>query len=252
MINRIESLKAHINKLGLLQTINYLRQRLFKKKGELIKIKISGLNHPLFLRNKFYDTHIFYQIFIKEEVDFDLQNLPNTIIDCGANIGLSTLFFKKKYPDCKIYSIEPEVSNFKMLQLNIKNYKDVFVINAAVWHNLKELYIVDPGIGHASFIMSEDGHSNNIVGTISTITINDLIERIAQDFVDLIKIDIEGSEFDLFSNNPETWINKIKCLAVEIHERQRPGSVELIGRVMENNFVKSERGEYTVFTRMNN
>ncbi len=250
MSKRIGSLKLHINKLGLFQTMNYLWQRLFKGKGELIHIKIPGLCNPLYLRNKYYDTNIFFQIFIKEEVDFDLRDKPNIIIDCGANIGLSTLYFKKKYPLCKIYSIEPEVSNFKMLQLNIRNYKNIFAINAAVWYNINELDIVDPGEGHASFITSDKADGMNIIGSISTITIPDLIKNNACDIVDLIKIDIEGSELDIFANNPELWINKVRCLAVEIHNRLRPGSGEIIGKVMEKNFVKSMKGEYCVFTHL--
>jgi len=68
------------------------------------------------LRNKFYDTAIFSQIFIYEELNFDLPSEPKTILDCGANTGLATLYFKFKYPQTKIISVEPEQSNFTLLK----------------------------------------------------------------------------------------------------------------------------------------
>jgi len=248
MIKRFNSLKAHLNKIGFFPTIKYLLQRLFKKKGELIDIKIKGLSHPIYLRNKFYDTNIFYQIFIREELDFNLKITPKTIIDCGANIGLSSLYFKMKYPLCKIYSIEPELSNFKMLELNTKSYKDIIQINAAVWHDSGEIYIIDNGEGHASFTTSNNAGAKNIIGKIPAITIPELLVSNSIKRINLLKMDIEGSELEIFNKDAIVWLNKIESLAIEIHETFRPGVTKIINNMMDTDFSKERNGEYTFYT----
>lgn len=252
MKNRFASFLKHINSIGLFQTISYLIQRVYLKKGEVISIKIKGLSQPVLLRNKFYDTHIFYQIFIDKEVDFKLDSFPNVIIDCGANIGLSTLYFKMKYPDCKIFSIEPENSNFEMLGLNTKAYKNIIQINAAVWYEDKQLDITDDGGGHASFQVADDSENKNIIGKVNTLTLYNLTQKYNIDKIDLLKIDVEGSEYEIFYFQKNDWLPKINNLAVEIHEKLKPGANELIDNIMKDNFHKSSSGEYTLFKKRNN
>jgi len=61
-------------------------------------------------------------------------------------------------------------------------------------------------------------------------------------------MDIEGSEYELFDNTPMEWVFNVKNLAIEIHEYMRPGSSAIINTVMENKFLKSSHGEYSLFT----
>jgi FkbM family methyltransferase len=247
MKNRITSFLKHISSIGLIQTILYLLQRIFIKKGNLISIKINGLKRPLLLRNKFYDTHIFYQIFIDKEVDFQLDASPKIIIDCGANIGLTTLYFKMKYPNSKIYSIEPESSNFDMLFKNTHEYDNIIQLNAAVWYEDKQLEVIDDGVGHASFQVADDSKNTNIIGKVNTITLFDLIEKYNINNIDLLKLDIEGSEYEIFYFQKNDWLQKTNNLIIEIHEAIKPGSRELIENTMKNNFYKSTIGEYSLF-----
>src|SRR6185312_7844188 len=95
--NRIKYIFLHIKKIGFISTINYFLQRLLKPKGKLIKLHIESLPHAIFLRNKTYDVYIFYQIFMKEDLLLNYENAISTIIDCGANIGLATLYYQKKF-----------------------------------------------------------------------------------------------------------------------------------------------------------
>ncbi len=251
MRSKINSFKKHVESIGLIQTLSYILQRVFLKKGSLIKLNIEGLISPIFMRNKLYDTHIFYQIFIEKEVDFELIETPKLIIDCGANIGLSTLFFLKKYPNAKIFSIEPEKSNYDLLKKNTEVYQNIVQINAAIWNENKRLIIVDDGEGHASFKVKEIQLNQINNDQVDAFTLTTLLEKFNITHIDLLKIDIEGSEFELFNDNQFDWGTCVDHLAVEIHESIKPGVTNIIKNAMSKNYSSSNYGEYTFFKKNN-
>jgi hypothetical protein len=75
------------------------------------------------------------EIFVKKNYMFNSDNDAPVIIDCGANIGLSTIFFKQIYPKSKIFCFEPDPKIFVMLKHNLTqfNYSDIQIFNKAVW-----------------------------------------------------------------------------------------------------------------------
>ena len=248
-MQKLNSLKLHIAKIGLFQTVSYLLQRLFLKKGNHIKLKVPGLKNELLLRNKYYDTHIFNQIFIREEVNFGSDIDPKIIIDCGANIGLSTLYFRRQFPDSLIISIEPELSNFNMLLKNASNYNKINCIHAAVWKENSNVSIIDNGEGTASFITRELESAGNIIEQTPALTIRAIMSQFNISFVDLIKMDIEGSEYELFDYKPEEWTERINMLAVELHEGLKSGVTSLVNSKMGDKFINYKKGEYSVYKR---
>lgn len=234
-------------KLGVAGTLTYAWRRLTTPAGNLIPVKIKG-GGKVYLRNKYYDTKIFSQIFIYEELNFHLSHVPKTIIDCGANIGLATLYFKFKYPQVRIVSVEPESSNFALLKKNTAAYDNIHLINKGIWSKSGTLYLVDGGEGHASFQVSESKPQNNVIGEISAISIEEIIESFNIAKIDLLKMDIEGSEFVCFSHDYENWLSKTDCVAIEIHEHMRPGCKALIDRSLAH-LTHACNGEYDVYSK---
>jgi len=248
-MHRLNSLKVHFEKIGLFQTFFYLLQRIFLRKGHYIKLKIPGLENPVFLRNKYYDTHIFNQIFIRDEVNFGYTNDPKIIVDCGANIGLSTLYFKRQFPNSHIISIEPEFSNFNLMKKNTKNYNKINCLHAAVWNQNTKVNVIDTGEGVASFITKEVENTGNIIEQTNAFTLTEIISKFNISFIDLVKMDIEGSEYELFDYKPEAWTERINMLALELHENLKPGVTKLIKSKMDGKFINYQVGEYCVFKR---
>lgn len=247
-MKRLKSINNHIKKIGFAQTLSYLFQRFYLKKGELIRLKVPGLKLPLYLRNRYYDTHIFHQIFIREEVDFYYDSKVKIIMDCGANIGLASLYFLRKFPDAEIISIEPEFLNFNLLKTNTQAYKNIKVLHSAVWFENKNLKIIDNGEGEASYITSETGSLKSIE-EVKAFTINEIMLMNNLKFIDLLKMDIEGSEYEIFNNDVSEWLNKSNMIAVEIHEYLKPGVTEIIHSKMKTEYNKFMKGEYSVFIR---
>ncbi len=66
--------------------------------------------------------------------------------------------------------------------------------------------------------------------------------------VDLLKLDIEGAEADLFRDGPPDWLKRVTNVAVELHDRFRPGCTERVLDALQG-WNRTKHGEYDVFTR---
>jgi FkbM family methyltransferase len=131
------------------------------------------------------------------------------IIDCGANIGLSVLYFKSICPSAHITAFEPDRHNFELLTKNciVNNLKQVNLVEAAVWKENTQLKFIAQG-GMDSKI-SEGAEEGILVKAYS------LIDYL-QDPVDFLKLDIEGAEFEVLKNIEE-YMDKIATLFIEYH-----------------------------------
>ena len=144
-----------------------------------------------------------------------------TIVDLGANIGLSVLHFKSKYPNARIIAVEPEKSNYELLKKNVAGYNNIYCFNNAIWYTNNNLGIYDSGMGEYGYRVV-DGNDRQ-VGTINGITLNDIIEKFNITTIDILKIDIEGAEKELFTYNYESWLPKVRCIVIELHDMYRKG-----------------------------
>lgn len=190
------------------------------KKEEFFFIK--GKHHPLYLRKNTSDISTFNQIFIYNEYKYSLNFKPAFIIDCGAYIGLSTIFFRDNFPDSIIVAIEPETSNFEVLLKNTQNTQNIYCEKAAIWNKNTNLTIENiNNFGNWGFTCNED--YKEAQDKIKAITINDILQKYNQSEIDILKIDIEGAEVEIFSSNFENWLPKTKVIMIELHDRFRKG-----------------------------
>jgi FkbM family methyltransferase len=157
----------------------------------------------------FYYTY--NEIFNGRIYEFKPDNDSPVIIDCGSNMGLSVLFFLRIYKNATVIAFEPDEQIFGYLQRNVESQglNNVSLNNQAVWIEDTSLeFSCSGGMG---------GHleksSNN--GTSVTVDAVDL-NRFIRTPVDLLKIDIEGAEFDVLKSCRENLIN-VKNIFVEYH-----------------------------------
>lgn len=133
-----------------------------------------------------------------------------------------SVFFANKYPTAVIYAIEPELSNYDLLVKNTYGYKKIVPIQAAIWKDNSPVCIENLDAEKWAFKVTEK--KNNETCFINSLTINDILEMANSNFVDILKIDIEGSEKELFEDNLEAWIDKIGIFIIELHECFRKGA----------------------------
>lgn len=191
-----------------------------------LKLNRQDCRHPFRLRMLSSDILTCWQVFIKQEYDFIVEAHPKVIIDAGANIGLASIYFANKYPNAKIIAIEPEQSNFELLKENIAPYPNVIPVQAALWHKNEEINLVDPGLGKWGFMTEMKNAPENIVGdtcyTVEAMSIDRIMNDYHLDKIDILKVDIEGAEKEVFSN-ALSWIEKVDALIIELHERMKTG-----------------------------
>ena len=138
-------------------------------------------------------------------------------VDIGANIGAVSLFvdsFNKDREDdskIKVYSVEPEPNNLYLLNKNIENNptENITIVNNAIWYEEKMVSISNRG-GNSSILDLEEDSSEVLAITLETLFLTYDIKE-----VDVMKIDIEGAEFDLIINTPAETLAKINRLVLE-------------------------------------
>lgn len=139
----------------------------------------------------------------------------SVVIDAGANIGIFTLYAGIRAMNGRVYSIEPERTNFLLLKENIEanNLSNVHLINAAlsdVSGNIK-LFTSNPG----SNSIIQPFRSNANFQLCKSITMEDLLQSLSIDHVDILKMDVEGAEYGIFTKS--SWLSKVKNIVMEVH-----------------------------------
>lgn len=205
-------------------------------------LKLSLKYGRIKLRFNRTDGVVFKSVFIDKDIFIpDIENV-RFIIDAGAYAGFTTLFFAINYPEAKILAIEPEKNNFETLTKNVRMFSNVEVINAALWHENKKLYLDDRNTGDWGFQVKENKSENHVSGTDS-VTVQDLLNISGMDKIDIFKIDIEGSEKYLFENSSE-WINNVRVIFLELHDRIVEGCTETLKEAIDHNLWNYEfKGE---------
>ena len=216
------------------------------KTGSLKKLHVSKLAHPFCMRNNPYDYATFEEVILKETYNIPLEFTPQFIIDGGGNIGLTAAYFATKYPEATIVSLEPDKDNFSVLEQNTFSYKNVIPIQGGIWNTSTYLLVKDIGLGCNSIIVEET--NKETPAGISSFNIADIMEKMNWPHVDILKLDVEGSEKEIFSFDYEAWLPKTKVLIVELHDRIKKGSSQaLFSAISQYNFSLDITGENLVF-----
>lgn len=219
-----------------------------------IHVVVPENNYEIMLRLQTSDVPTFFQIF--GGGDYESPNLPasaSTIVDLGANIGLTTVFFGLKYPSAKILSVEPEVNNYASLVGNTNGLGPrVQRQHAAVWMNdgLINIHLEDDDGRPLGFWgVQTSGRQSKYENKIKCYKMETLLEEVAFGTVDILKVDIEGAELELFSHDVEKWLPRINLIIIETHDRFRPGAEEAVRNAVHAMFEELPRSGENLFFR---
>jgi FkbM family methyltransferase len=175
-------------------------------------------------------------IFVKRALEFQASSDMPRILDCGANIGLASLFFKRLYPSARITAYEADPALHSLLRSNLDTNRaaDVATVHAAVWTTNGELTFNCEG-SDAGMIAGLPSALEGQPRTVESIRLRDVLEREA---VDLLKLDIEGAEGRILEDCAEV-LGQVRALVMEVHEfdpceRQTP---QVLARLASAGFV---------------
>jgi FkbM family methyltransferase len=205
----------------------------------------KAFRYPVYVRRDSSDFPVFESVLVQHCYDINCGFSPKIIFDCGANIGLTTVFYANRFPEATIIAVEPEAANFELLKKNTASYPNVYLYHAGLWNKETSLKIEDHGYGAWGFMVSEVPEGTP--GAVKAVSIPELMRQQQCEKIDILKIDIEGSEKELFASNYETWLPKVTLLIVELHDRMREGAaLSFFKAITKYNFRLAIKGENIV------
>jgi FkbM family methyltransferase len=218
--------------------------RLFGR-PRLLKTRSHRSEFPVYLRIDTSDFCAFYDILISKSRQYELEDpsfSPQTIVDVGAHIGIASILFARRYPLSRIIAVEPEPSNFALLLKNIAPYKNIQPICAALWKEAGEVSLGSSTVHpKGAFQITKNGRTR-----VRAVSIDALMREADIQSIDLLKIDIEGSEKEVFDSC--NWISRVRIIAIELHDRIEPGCRHTV-EAATRDFHSKARGEITFFVR---
>jgi FkbM family methyltransferase len=231
-------------KLGFIKAMSFYSKI---KSGNLLNLQTDNLAQPFSLRNNPFDYATFEEVILQETYDIPVSGDQKYIIDGGGNIGLTACFFATKFPEATIVTIEPDSDNYNLLQANCKPYANIHPLNCGIWKNNTNLRIENTNAGNNAFTVTEI--NEDTADTIKAITIWTVMEQFNMPHIDILKLDIEGSEKEVFEEHYEKWLPVTKVLIIELHDKMKKGSSRSVfNAVNKYDFSFDIKGENIIFT----
>ncbi len=193
--------------------------------------KISLFGKPIKRTDSFWFVHSLKELFVEEVYKFESKTDNPLIIDCGSNIGLSIIYFKKLYKEAKIIGFEPDINIFNLLKENLSQFEfnNVEVHQKAVWKDESPIYFLLNGNlgGH----LTSEGMPNTL--KIDTVRLKNLLNQP----VDFLKVDIEGAEYEVLMDCRDVLKN-VDNLFVEYHSFHQEDQMlgEILSLLKESGF----------------
>ena len=211
-----------IQRLGLWESIRYRQCHARSGQPELMGVTFTlrprGYPYPLLLRYGTSDLGVFRQIFVEHEyTPIRVSRDIRLIVDCGANVGFASAYFLHRFPKAHVLAVEPDPANFAMLERNLRPFGDrCRLINAGIWSHQTGLVVCHFGVGKEWSTQVREclpGETPDVQATdIPTLLTLSKTERI-----DLLKVDIEGSEVVLFGAGSRRWLGIVGNIVSELH-----------------------------------
>lgn len=183
-----------------------------------LRCRCNGRDVSVELRRHGGDVFTLYEVLgaLPYAAPYELLGRVETVVDLGANIGLTSLYYTTLFPTCRVIAVEPEPENFDLLSINCRlNGVNATCINACIG--------AEPG--HTRFYLSQMANDHSVIAGRSktetfidraVVSMDGLMTEQQCTEVDILKVDIEGAEGDLF-RTCGSWIRKVRFVIVELH-----------------------------------
>ena len=168
------------------------------------------------------NQYILEEVFIDRAYDVGLGFEPEYVVDAGGNIGCYTARVATRYPDARIVAVEPDPENLLMLERNTAGLVRVCRVAGALWPEDRPLLLDAPGNDPSARTVGTVGGAGM---PVRGITISSVLREQRVSRIDLLKVDIEGAERELFEGDTG-WLAVTRTVLIELHDRTKPGCEE--------------------------
>lgn len=233
---------------SLKQTLRYINHfglrpglqaaRLHARPGAVVSVRLPRVGHPLWARTGTSDVATFAEVFVTRQYDLSVGDFePAHILDLGANVGYAAACFAAHWPQARILAVEPAARNFELLQRNTRAWPRITALRGAVWSHPTRVRIANPDDAANAFRVGETAEARG--EDIPAFTVPQLMAMAGCDRLDLLKMDVEGAEAEIFRGAPG-WLDRVGILVVELHDRIVPACAEALYGALHGRRFKQE------------
>ena len=141
------------------------------------------------------------------------------VLDIGANVGVTALYFSQVFPNAAIYAFEPAPDNFAVLQKNVANCARIRAFNFALGSRdaTLGLYASDNPVNFGGYSLHATGSDTSKRVSIPVRNVAGVLAELSLTSVDVVKVDTEGAEWDILTAFPEAVLASAKYVTGELH-----------------------------------
>lgn len=178
--------------------------------GSEMALSLRRLQYPIVVRVGTDDVLTVVNNAIREEYGQFANNFaPRIIVDAGAYIGDSSAYFLSRFPTSRVIALEPNEDSFSLALRNLFPYGDrVSLLKSALWTEVTTVRFGGVQTGAAIGLRGSE---------VPTETITSLMIKYDLNFIDLLKLDIEGAESQVVPSGVGGWLNKVGTICFETH-----------------------------------
>lgn len=216
--------------------------------GRLGRVRLPRYRYPVYYRLGGSDPLVVRHVFANREYA-PIAALPDVrfIVDCGANIGCTTFYLLHRYPDARAVVVEPDAGNMAVCRKNLAPFRGrVTFVEAGVWSSAGPLVVERGKFGDGAewsyqVRPARDGERVDV----NAVTVPDLLAAGGFPRADILKVDIEGAEAEVFGPTAANWLPLVRNLAIEIHG---PDCERIVSSALSGfRFEPGRSGELTLF-----
>src|SRR5262245_53082642 len=182
-----------------------------------VDVNLVTLGPAVRLRSHTTDISVLSELLVSDSYEPLPHDRPvQTVVDLGANIGLSFRWLRARYPGARFVCVEPDPGNLEVLRANVcgvEEHTDVLGVCVGGSERTVKLTTTD---GEWGIHMTDTDDPTAHTGEVGVTTMEALLERTGIDRIDVLKCDIEGAESEVFADC-RSWIDRVGAMSVECH-----------------------------------
>lgn len=186
-----------------------------------IHLKPKGWQHGITIRQNFVDKDVVFYV-LQEQYHLPPKEAVlrsnSVILDLGSNIGLTVAHLKNKYPLAKIIGYEMNQENYLLAVKNTRKYSNVQIVNTAVWiEDATVTYAKEANFDSYTIVSKSNNNTNSQLVTVPCLQLSTIFKNHNLDYVDYLKMDIEGAEVAILEASDLSWMQKVGVMNIEMH-----------------------------------
>jgi len=210
--HRLSTFRLLCRALGLCGALSVVQERLRGAKS--VQVRVKNIPQPIWVRMNNSDLPTLAEVLCSPECEVDLSWSPRTVLDLGANIGLTALKLKKQFSDATLIAVEPDPDSARVCRANLSSMDGAVVLEMAVGWGGGTVRCANPEAPSISRRF-ESCHAGER-GAIQEISIRQILDQYQCHSPVLVKMDIEGAEDSCFEHSG-SWLSAIQGVLVEAH-----------------------------------